>query len=174
MNFSRGFTRSFFIVLAVSLTCFGLPRHIEFVTHTTLPEKIESSNKNTFIFDPNNLQWAVYNQKGERVGIGKGVGGKDFCPDINRPCRTIEGTYAVYRIENEDCTSKTFPIGEGGGAPMPHCMFFHKGYAIHGSNLLPDENASHGCIRVTKPAAQWMNENYLKPGALVKVLPYRT
>ena len=105
---------------------------------------------------------------------GKGVGGKDFCPDINRPCRTIEGTYAVYRIENEDCTSKTFPIGEGGGAPMPHCMFFHKGYAIHGSNLLPDENASHGCIRVTKPAAQWMNENYLKPGALVKVLPYRT
>jgi lipoprotein-anchoring transpeptidase ErfK/SrfK len=164
----------FFFSLGLSTLSFCYPTHIEeTVTQPIFPQNIGTTTANIFIFDPKNLQWAVYDKKGDRVGMGKGVGGKDFCPDINKPCRTVEGVYTVFRTENEACTSKTFPIDEGGGAPMPHCMFFYKGYAIHGSNQLPDKNASHGCIRVSKEAAEWMNTYYIQPGSIVMVLPYK-
>jgi lipoprotein-anchoring transpeptidase ErfK/SrfK len=37
-----------------------------------------------------------------------------------------------------------------GGAPMPYSIFFHKGYAIHGTTEIRDlgRPASHGCIRL--------------------------
>ncbi len=36
------------------------------------------------------------------------------------------------------------------GSPMPHSIFFHKGYAIHGTNYISRLGgpASHGCVRV--------------------------
>jgi lipoprotein-anchoring transpeptidase ErfK/SrfK len=35
-------------------------------------------------------------------------------------------------------------------SPMPHAIFFHKGYAIHGTNYLSrlGRPASHGCVRL--------------------------
>jgi lipoprotein-anchoring transpeptidase ErfK/SrfK len=35
-------------------------------------------------------------------------------------------------------------------APMPHAIFFHKGYAIHGTNHVSrlGRRASHGCVRL--------------------------
>jgi lipoprotein-anchoring transpeptidase ErfK/SrfK len=35
-------------------------------------------------------------------------------------------------------------------APMPHAIFFHKGYAIHGTNVVSrlGQPASHGCVRL--------------------------
>lgn len=155
-----------------AFSLFGEETYSEPLAHPVFAKKRPPSKQNIFIFDPNRLQWAVYDTAGNRVGMGKGVGGRDFCADIGEPCRTVEGEYTVFRKEDKDCTSKTFPIDEGGGAPMPHCMFFYKGYAIHGSDNLPNKNASHGCIRVSKNAAAWINENYINPGALVIVLPY--
>lgn len=36
------------------------------------------------------------------------------------------------------------------GSPMPHSVFFHGGYAIHGTTALRDlgRPASHGCVRL--------------------------
>ena len=36
------------------------------------------------------------------------------------------------------------------GSPMPHAIFFHKGYAIHGTNYISRLGgpASHGCVRL--------------------------
>ncbi|WP_114009025.1 L,D-transpeptidase [Cohaesibacter intestini] len=36
------------------------------------------------------------------------------------------------------------------GAPMPHSIFFYRGYAIHGTNAIKrlGRPASHGCIRL--------------------------
>ena len=136
------------------------------------PQHQKANNRNVFVFDPNRHVWAVYNKSGDLVGTGRGSGGRDFCKDINKECRTVVGKFTVFRREGNACTSNTFPIDEGGGAPMPHCMFFHEGYAIHGSNNVPDDNVSHGCIRVAKEAARWMNNNYIKEGATVVVLPY--
>jgi hypothetical protein len=135
---------------------------------TMRPEK----GRSVFIFDPNHRMWAIYNKEGKRVGAGPASGGKDYCPDINKPCRTVSGEFTVFRTEDKDCTSKTFPIKENGGAPMPHCMFFYKGYAIHGSANALNKNTSHGCIRVSKKAAEWINKTYISPGSTVIVLPY--
>ena len=35
-------------------------------------------------------------------------------------------------------------------------MYFHRGWAIHGSNSVPSHPASHGCVRVTRADAQWL------------------
>ncbi len=160
----------------------SLPSFLDKIFNTTYYEIPEdnpifpitrpSLGRNVFIFDPNHLLWAIYNKEGKRMGLGPASGGKDYCPDIKKPCRTVAGAFTVFRTEDKNCTSKTFPIDEGGGAPMPHCMFFHKGYAIHGSTSALNKNASHGCIRVSKKAAAWINENYITPGSVVIVLPY--
>jgi len=36
------------------------------------------------------------------------------------------------------------------GSPMPHSIFFHRGYAIHGTNYISRLGgpASHGCVRL--------------------------
>ncbi len=37
-------------------------------------------------------------------------------------------------------------------------LYFHRGWAIHGSDSVPAEPASHGCIRVTRADARWLFE----------------
>jgi lipoprotein-anchoring transpeptidase ErfK/SrfK len=41
------------------------------------------------------------------------------------------------------------------GSPMPHAIFFHRGYAIHGSYEIKHlgSPASHGCVRLHPTAA---------------------
>jgi lipoprotein-anchoring transpeptidase ErfK/SrfK len=51
-------------------------------------------------------------------------------------------------------------------------MFFHGGYAIHGSYQVPGYNASHGCIRVHPSDAEWLSDNFVRYGTKVVVKPY--
>jgi len=41
-------------------------------------------------------------------------------------------------------------------APMPHSIFFYRGYAIHGTNQISrlGQRASHGCVRLHPRAAR--------------------
>jgi len=41
-------------------------------------------------------------------------------------------------------------------SPMPHSIFFHEGYAIHGTNETKrlGRQASHGCVRLSKKHAR--------------------
>ena len=55
---------------------------------------------------------------------------------------------------------------------MPYCMFFHGGYALHGSYEVPNYNASHGCLRVVPSAAAWLSRNFVKVGTAIIVRPY--
>lgn len=43
---------------------------------------------------------------------------------------------------------------------MPWCMYFHGGFALHGSYEVPGFNASHGCIRMFVPDAEWLNQEF--------------
>jgi lipoprotein-anchoring transpeptidase ErfK/SrfK len=135
------------------------------------PKHRDTGGKRVFIFDPKAAAWAAYNESGKRVKTGRASGGKDFCPDIQERCRTVVGKFRVNVKRGGDCVSKKFPIGVG-GAPMPHCMFFHGGYAIHGSYHIPNGNASHGCIRVTPSAAEWLSDNFMRIGTTVIVSNY--
>src|SRR3989338_2724883 len=53
---------------------------------------------------------------------------------------------AIFRIGGADCYSNEFPLETGGGAPMPYCLFFHGGAALHGSTLSGFINRSGGCV----------------------------
>ena len=132
-----------------------------------------ATGKKVFIFDPNFNAWAVYDENGERMNTGRASGGQLYCPDVGRECKTITGQFTVFSKGSGDCISNKYPLETNGGAPMPYCMYFQwRGYAIHGSNDVPNHNASHGCIRVTPLAAKWLSENMLNIGSTVIVLTY--
>ncbi|MCP0913475.1 MULTISPECIES: L,D-transpeptidase [Legionella] len=136
------------------------------------PEERQATGRKVFIFDPKIAAWAVYDAQGKRVRTGSASGGKDFCEDVGRPCRTVTGTFKVYSKKGEECTSSIYPIETNGGAKMPYCMHFNGGYSIHGAYEVPTYNASHGCIRVLPSAAKWLNENFMDIGTTVIVKPY--
>ena len=135
------------------------------------PTSREATGKKVFIFDPAHTSYALYDKEGYLVKQGRASGGKHFCPDINKACRTPSGNYTIFRKKGADCKSSKYPIGEG-GAPMPHCMFFKGGYAIHGSHHVPNYNASHGCIRVPPSDAAWLSQEHLDVGDTVIIRPY--
>ncbi len=136
------------------------------------PETREATGRKVFVFDPKATAWAAYDAQGHRVETGSASGGKDFCDDIGKPCRTVTGTFHVYSKKGEDCTSSIYPVETHGGARMPYCMHFNGGYSIHAAYEVPNYNASHGCIRVLPQAAQWLNQNFIDVGTTVIVQPY--
>ncbi len=111
-----------------------------------------------------NQTWKAYDDGCRLVNSGHVSGGKKYCPDIRRACRTPTGTYTVYSKGGSGCKSSRFPVGRG-GAPMPYCMFFKGGYALHGSNSVPNYNASHGCVRMSPSDARWLNQNFVRVGS---------
>lgn len=54
------------------------------------------------------------------------------------------GSYRPQRLERKWFSHKY------GWSPMPHSIFFHKGYAIHGTIYISrlGRRASHGCVRL--------------------------
>ncbi len=136
-----------------------------------MPSRINSSGKRTFVFDPRRLMWGAYDGNGQLIRKGKASGGKGYCRDVRRACRTPRGVFAVHAKRGAGCRSSKYPLGRG-GAPMPYCMFFHRGYAIHGSPDVPNYNASHGCVRVPPADARWLHRNFIRIGTRVIVKSY--
>lgn len=134
------------------------------------PLKIPPSQHRFLIIDLKQLAFGAYNNTGNLVYWGPISGGKHFCEDIQEPCNTPLGSFHIERIQGVDCISSQFPIATNGGAPMPYCMHFYKGYAIHGSSELPGKNASHGCIRLITRDASWLNKNFIKIGTEIKII----
>ncbi|HAT7073018.1 TPA: L,D-transpeptidase family protein [Legionella pneumophila] len=125
------------------------------------PLKIESENEKQIIVDQEKLAWGAYDAQGNLVWWGPISSGSDKCSDSNKVCRTLTGIFRVFSKENVRCTSDVFPIGRG-GAKMPYCMYFHKGFALHGSDDIPGVRASHGCVRMFIQDAKWLNENFVE------------
>ncbi len=126
---------------------------------------------NEFVFSPRTLQWKAINDSGKVVRTGHGSGGRSYCPDIHRSCRTPVGTFHVIGKGGAGCRSSRYPVGRG-GAPMPWCMYFSKYYAVHGSYEVPNYNASHGCIRIHPGDAKWLYKNFMHVGTRVVVKSY--
>lgn len=148
--------------------------------YAPFPHQIQSTQEKLLVFDPKVLAWAAYDDNGELVKWGPAAGGANHCPDIGKPCRTKSGEFRVYSVGGSNCVSSKFPIPDG-GAPMPYCMFFNGGQALHGSpNGLIRKNASHGCVRLFVQDAEWLRYNFIEPpsgdnqgkGTRVVVLPY--
>lgn len=152
------------------------PKMLEFFAMAPFPKIITPPEEETIIFDPRKLAWAAYNKQGELVRWGPASGGNTWCADVKRGCRTARGKFAMYAKKGFTCKSGKYPLPRG-GAPMPYCMFFFRGFGIHASPTVPGFNASHGCIRIFKEDAKWLNQQFIdiqknKGRTQVIVLPY--
>ncbi|KTD21884.1 L,D-transpeptidase [Legionella londiniensis] len=136
------------------------------------PKQKQAAGKKEFVFDPKVAAWAAYDAEGRRIMTGSASGGKDFCEDVGKPCRTVTGTFRVYNKKGINCKSGEYPVQTEGGAKMPYCMYFYRGFTIHAAYEVPPYNSSHGCIRVLPSAAKWLNEEFIDIGTTVTVLSY--
>lgn len=137
------------------------------LAHSTLldvapfPLHLDGETEKQVIVDQEKLAWGAYDAQGNLVNWGPISSGRDKCSDSNKSCRTLAGVFRVFSKESVQCRSNVFPIGKG-GAKMPYCMYFHKGFALHGSNDIPGQRASHGCVRMFVDDAKWLNQNFVE------------
>jgi L,D-transpeptidase ErfK/SrfK len=127
--------------------------------YSPLPKQIDPPGEKFILVSIHNLAFGAYGADGKLVYWGPVSTGQDYCSDIHRGCHTSLGKFAIYEKEGPGCVSTKFPVGKG-GAPMPYCMYFHKGYALHGSPEVPGYNASHGCVRMFVADAKWLNREF--------------
>lgn len=127
------------------------------------PTRITPFDRTVIMVDLEKEAFAAYDTSGSLVHWGPVSGGQDWCPDVGRACHTPVGIYYVQSKEGPDCFSSKYPVPYG-GAPMPYCMYFHGGYALHGSEEVPGYNASHGCVRLFYEDAEWLNKNFVEFG----------
>lgn len=157
------------MVLALPANIHDMDR--SYMDFAPFPATVPTPGKKTIVVDPALNAWGAYDVEGNLINWGPAALGKDWCPDINSSCRTVTGTFSVYNKGGPDCKSSKFPIPDGGG-PMPNCMFFKGGYALHASVDVPGVNASHGCVRMFYKDAEWLNQNFVEIGTRVIVRPY--
>lgn len=60
------------------------------------PSQRAATGKKVVIFDPKATAWAAYGANGQRIKTGRASGGKHFCPDVGRGCKTTVGSYRFY------------------------------------------------------------------------------
>lgn len=137
--------------------------------HSPFPQQQEPSDFKMILVDISDLAFGAYNVDGTLQHWGPISTGKNYCADVKRGCKTPTGEYAVYRKQGASCKSSKFPLGKG-GAPMPYCMFFKGGFALHGSPNVPGYNDSHGCVRLYTDDAKWLNQYFVDDDSEVKVI----
>ena len=79
---------------------------------------------------------------------------------------TPTGTWNIHRMHKEYYSKKY------DGAPMPHAMFYHRGFAIHGTGAISrlGRVASHGCVRLHPSNAAQLFAMVRRNGGTVKVV----
>lgn len=157
-------SRGLFIVLLLALLLGLSPLTYAKKQHRShsladIPAQIDPPGEKVIIVDPNIHVWGAYSADGELMRSGMATAGNNWCRDIRRSCRTKAGTFRIYSLGSSGCRSHKFPRPRG-GAPMPYCMFFNGGQALHGSYEVVAANVSHGCIRLHVEDAKWIRFNF--------------
>jgi len=136
-----------------------------------IPQTIDTTEK-VIVVDPRVHVWGAYDN-GSLVKAGLASAGASYCPDLGKPCRTEVGTFRIHSLGTASCESSIFPIPNG-GAPMPYCMYFNNGQALHGvsDNEVVEGNVSHGCVRMHVSDAEWVRYNFASIGTKVIIKPY--
>ncbi|HEX4044780.1 MAG TPA: L,D-transpeptidase [Gammaproteobacteria bacterium] len=154
----------------------------DLLDYAPFPRRIEPIGEKIIVIDLKQNAWGAYVPDGTLIRWGPATGGKAWCSDIDQPCRTKSGAFRIYSLGSSNCISSKFPVPDG-GAPMPFCMFFNGGQALHGSpGAVMKANVSHGCVRLFVPDAEWLRYDFVEPpraennyrGTKVIVLPYAT
>jgi L,D-transpeptidase ErfK/SrfK len=149
----------------------AIPRNLDSVSamdFSPFPHEISAPGERIVMVSLSQMAWGAYDSNGELVKWGPASSARGYCPDEHRSCNTVTGHFAIYNKEGPECKSRKFPIGRG-GAPMPWCMYFHGGFALHGSYEVPGYNASHGCVRLFVDDAEWLSQDFTDIGTPVIV-----
>lgn len=127
-------------------------------------QTINTNNEKKIIVNLALLAWAAYDSAGYLLKWGPISPGTKDCLDVPEGCSTPVGEFRAIRKQGADCVSSKFPQrinGINGGGEMPYCVFFHYGFALHGSSDLPGFPASSGCVRLLTADAKWINEEFI-------------
>jgi lipoprotein-anchoring transpeptidase ErfK/SrfK len=128
------------------------------------------------VIDLPNYKWIAYDGDKE-IMSGVASGGRKWCPDIHRRCKSPVGLFQVVSKKGRFYRSPLYPVGcdnstENKCAPMPWAVKFkHSGEAIHGHRGRLTQHISHGCIHVSYKDAKLINE-FLSVGDFVEVKNY--
>ncbi len=149
----------------------AVPKNIERLTIydvAPFPRYIQPTGEKMIYVNQQQLAWGAYDASGELVWWVPLSSGSAQCSQALGGCKTPTGIFRVIRKQDIDCISTAFPIrseGNNGGAIMPFCMHFYRGFALHGSEVIPGYRDSHGCVRMFIEDAQWLNEEFVElPG----------
>jgi hypothetical protein len=149
----------------------AVPKNIDRLTIydvSPFPRYIDKTGEKTIFVSQKQLAWGAYDESGELLWWGPLSSGAGNCRNVDGKCVTPTGSFRIIRKQDSDCVSTAFPMrfeGESGGAQMPYCMHFFRGYALHGSDTVPGYRASHGCVRLFIEDARWLNEEFINlPG----------
>ncbi|KTC75234.1 enhanced entry protein EnhA [Legionella birminghamensis] len=145
----------------------AVPKNLDRITIydvSPFPRYIESDGEKTIYISQKKLAWGAYDEDGELLWWGPISSGNPHCHGVYGGCATPTGSFRVIRKQDIDCISTAFPRradGNNGGAEMPYCMHFFRGYALHGSSTVPGYPDSHGCVRMFTEDARWLNEEFV-------------
>jgi peptidoglycan hydrolase-like protein with peptidoglycan-binding domain len=110
--------------------------------------EIDKSKQLLFFVTDGFTQWILNTSTGSEIPYDE--------PDKNSPGErqvgdsvTRNGLHDVYRERAEGWW-------EGDLGQIYRPKYFSGGEAVHGSNSIPDYPASHGCVRVSVPAMDWI------------------
>lgn len=122
---------------------------------------IQTNKEQVILVDQEKLAWGAYDQDGNLVRWGPISSGRNICSDNKkRSCNTVTGIFYVNSKKGYGCRSNIYPVGRG-GSHMPYCMFFYRGFALHGSATVPGYRDSHGCVRLFTDDAKWLNHEFV-------------
>lgn len=134
----------------------------DLLDYSPFPRLIDPPDEKLVIIDLAQNAWGAYDSEGALVKWGPATGGADWCSDSPESCRTDEGEFRIYSLGNSNCVSTKFPLPNG-GAPMPYCMFFNGGQALHGSpGGVIVNHVSHGCVRLFVSDAEWLRYDFVE------------
>lgn len=136
-----------------------------------LSSQIPPPGEKVIIVDPNAHVFGAYSPDGKLLRSGMATAGSNYCRDLHRRCHTRSGTFRIYTLGSSGCISHKFPMPRG-GAPMPYCMYFNGGQALHGSYEVVAGNISHGCVRLHVDDARWIRFNFANIGTKVIIRSY--
>jgi hypothetical protein len=145
----------------------AIPKNIDRLTIydvSPFPRYIDPVGEKTIYVNQKQLAWGAYDEQGELLWWGPLSSGSGRCSGLDGQCITPSGSFRIIRKQDIECISTAFPVranGESGGAEMPYCMHFLRGFALHGSDTVPGYRASHGCVRMFIEDARWLNEEFI-------------
>ncbi|MBV52676.1 MAG: L,D-transpeptidase [Coxiellaceae bacterium] len=142
--------------------------NINYMSLSPMPFYRKPSGHKDLVVNLGMYAFGAYDETGKLVYWGPVTSGAPICPESSsKSCKTVVGTFKVYRKQGAACISHTYPLETRGGASMPYCMHFYKGFAIHGSTLAGFYNHSQGCVRLFYDDAKWLNEEFANLGTAV-------